>query len=74
MITKLYWITRILAYVVSLAGVLYYLAHQADADPRPAQIGLGFIGIGFVVFFASYALRAWLRYGSRRPPGEENAP
>ena len=63
MIIKLYWITRVLAYIACLAGILMYLMHQADADPRTVQYGLGLVGLGFVSFFISYALRAWLRFG-----------
>lgn len=71
MITKIYWATRILGYLACLAGITYYLVHQADADPQASQFGLGIVGIGFAAFFASYALRTWLRYGSRHPSDEE---
>lgn len=74
MIVKFYWATRILGYLACLVGIFYYLYHQADADPRPAQLGLGLVGFGFVAFFVSYALRAWLRYGSRRPDNPDRAP
>lgn len=72
MITKIYWITRLLGYIACLAGIFYYLAHQADS--QASQIGIGIVGFGFVSFFASYALRVWLRYGSRPAPDEENKP
>ena len=74
MIIKLYWITRVLAYIACLAGILMYLMHQADADPRTVQYGLGLVGLGFVSFFISYALRAWLRFGFGRKPSDEEAP
>ena len=73
MTTKLYWIARIVGYLASLVGIFYYLYHQADADPRNAQFGLGLVGFGFVAFFVSYALRAWLRLGSRRHADEEQS-
>lgn len=74
MIVKVYWATRILGYVACLAGIFYYLSHQPDADPAARNLGLGVVGIGFVGFFVSYAIRAWLRYGPRRPADKENAP
>jgi hypothetical protein len=66
MITKLYWATRIVGYVACMAGIFLFLAHKTDADPSLSQTGLGIVGIGFLGFFVSYALRAWLRFGSRR--------
>ena len=74
MIIKLYWITRIIGYVASLAGIFYYLYHQADVDPRTAQCGLAAVGFGFVAFFISYALRVWIRYSVRRSAGEDQRP
>lgn len=71
MIIKLYWITRVLAYIASLAGIFMYLMHHADADPRNVQFGLGLVGLGFVSFFISYAIRAWLRFGPDRKAQEE---
>ena len=41
-----------------------------DADPATKNLGLGLVGIGFVSFFISYALRAWLRFGPGRPTEE----
>jgi hypothetical protein len=74
MITKFYWIFRILGYLVSLGGIFLYLGHKADADPASSQFGLGMVGIGFLAFFVSYALRAWLRFGSRRQTDETRIP
>ena len=71
MIIKLYWITRVLAYIACFAGIFMYLMHHADADPRNVQFGLGLVGLGFVSFFISYALRAWLRFGSGSKTHEE---
>ncbi len=71
MITKFYWATRILGYVASFAGILLFLAHQADADPALKNRGLGIVGLGFIAFFASYALRVWFRFGSGRKPEKE---
>lgn len=70
MITKLYWATRILAYVACLGGVAVHL-HHAQADPRSANYGLPLIGVGFICFFISYAIRAWMRFAPRRPATEE---
>ena len=67
MTTKIYWITRLLGYIVSLVGIFLFLYHQADADPATKNLGLGLVGIGFVSFFISYALRAWLRFGPGQP-------
>lgn len=66
MITKIYWITRILGYLLCLAGLFLYLYQESATDPRLVQLGLGLIGIGFLAFFVSYALRAWIRYGPGR--------
>ena len=70
MMTKIYWITRLVGYIVSLVGIFLFLYHQADADPATKNLGLGLVGIGFVSFFISYALRAWMRFGSGRPAEE----
>ena len=61
MITKIYWISRILGYVACLGGILVYLYHQPDADPGVRNAGMGCVGFGFVAFFISYAIRATLR-------------
>ena len=74
MITKLYWITRVFGYLACLAGIFLYLYSRADADPRAEQFGLGLVGLGFVGFFASYACRAWLRFGPRRDPAGTRHP
>ncbi len=73
MITKLYWATRILGYIACLGGIFYYLAHLHSADPTIPQAGLRFVYAGFLCFFVSYALRAWLRFGSRKS-GPEGTP
>ncbi len=70
MITKIYWIARVFGYIACLGGAFLFLAHQADADPQLKNAGLAAIGIGFVAFFASYTLRAWLRFGSGRKTNE----
>lgn len=67
MMAKTYWGARILAYIACLAGIFLYLRHQVDADPDLRNAGLGLVGIGFLAFFVSYALRAWMRFGPRRP-------
>lgn len=66
MIEKLYWTIRILGYLACLGGIFYYLAQLQDLDSRAANTGLFFVYGGFVAFFISYALRAWLRFGPRR--------
>ena len=71
MIVKLYWVARIAAYVACLAGILTYLYHQPDADPSVRNLGLGLVGGGFVAFFISYAVRAWLRFGPARAADKE---
>ncbi len=65
MLIKLFWIARVFGYVASLAGVFLYLAHGADASPDLKNLGLGIVGAGFIGFFISYAIRAWLRFGAR---------
>lgn len=65
MIIRLYWITRILGYAASLVGVFLYLHHQADAAGDGRNLSFAIIGAGFVSFFISYAIRAWLRFGAR---------
>ena len=62
MIVKFYWITRVLGYVASMVGIFLFLYNRADANQSLAQTGLGLVGLGFVGFFISYGLRAWLRY------------
>ena len=74
MIVKLYWGSRLVGYVACLAGIFIYLYRQADADPAASQFGLGLVGFGFVAFFVSYALRAWLRHGPARRDRENPAP
>lgn len=74
MIIKIYWTARILGYVACMAGIFLFLAHQADADPALKNMGLGLVGLGFVGFFISYALRAWLRFGPRRKTDVDPAP
>lgn len=71
MIAKAYWIARILAYVACLVGIMVYLRHQVDADPALRNTGLGLVGIGFLAFFVSYALRAWIRFGPRGDTAEK---
>ena len=71
MITRIYLAIRLAGYVVSLIGIFFFLAHQADADPSLKNIGLGLVGIGFVSFFLSYAIRVWLRFGPGRKSDEE---
>ena len=73
MITKLYWTFRILAYLVCLGGVFYYLACLQRPGGIP-QRGLLLVYSGFLLFFLSYALRFWIRFGQRRKPGEEPPP
>ena len=42
--------------------------------PGVRNAGLAFVGFGFVAFFISYAIRAWLRFGFGRKPNDEEAP
>jgi hypothetical protein len=65
---RLYWLSRILAYALSLPGVFIYLYNKGP-NPPLSQRGLALIGIGFVFFFISYALRIAIRagLGKRRP-------
>jgi len=72
MIVKLYWATRLLGYVLSLAGIFYYLHNQANFDERARAVGLTIVGAGFLCFFVSYALRAWLRFGPK--PRDDSQP
>ena len=74
MLTKLYWATRITGYLACLGGIFYYLAHLPEADPATARSGLYFVYAGFLAFFASYALRVWLRFGPRRNAGPDSTP
>ena len=74
MIIKLYWITRIIGYIASLVGIFMYLGHQADAASDLQNMGLGIVGAGFLAFFLSYALRAWVRFGPRPTTEERKSP
>ena len=71
MIIKFYWITRVLGYVACMVGIFLFLWHKTDADQSLAQTGLGLVGLGFVGFFISYGLRAWLRFGPGAKSREE---
>ncbi len=71
MIIKIYWIARVFGYIACMAGIFLFLRHQADAEPAMKNLGLGLVGIGFLGFFVSYALRAWLRFGPGRKTDEE---
>ena len=62
---RLYWLSRILAYALSLPGVFLYLYNKGP-NPPLSQRGLALIGIGFIFFFISYALRIALRAGHSR--------
>lgn len=66
MLVRLYWTSRLLAYLLSLAGILLHLYARADADPARANTGLALVGVGFLFFFVSYALRLWLATVRRR--------
>jgi len=70
MIKKLYWTFRLTGYIACLGGIFFYLQHQGDTSPDLKNVALGIVGIGFLSFFTSYALRAWLRFGPRRNPDE----
>jgi len=70
MIKKLYWAARLIGYITCLGGIFFYLQHQGDSSPDLKNVALGIVGIGFLCFFTSYALRAWLRFGSRPIPKE----
>jgi hypothetical protein len=74
MITKLYWATRLSGYIACLGGIFLFLAHQPDAESTLRNTGLGIVGIGFLAFFLSYALRAWLRFGPGRKTDGAPAP
>lgn len=68
MLVRLYWISRILAYGLTLPGVFIYLYNKAP-NPVLAGRGMVLIGIGFVFFFVSYALRIAIRAGLGRRRG-----
>jgi hypothetical protein len=74
MITKIYWATRILGYLGCLGGVFLHLHHMQAADPRVTNYGIPLIGAGFLFFFASYAIRAWIRLAPRRPADDKKPP
>lgn len=57
---RVYWAVRVLAYLVTLPAAIVYLYAKA-ADPPLAERALYAIGVGFVFFFLSYALRIALR-------------
>ena len=73
MLLRLYWLSRILAYALSLPGVFLYLYNKGP-NPPLSQRGLALVGIGFVFFFISYALRIAIRAGlhRRRPPSDDS--
>lgn len=74
MIKKFYWAFRLIGYAACLCGIAFYLAHQADAGDEGRTLGLGIVGIGFLGFFISYGLRAWMRFAPRPKPEDTRAP
>ena len=74
MLHRLYWTSRLLAYLLSLAGILLHLYARADADPARANTGLAIVGVGFIFFFISYALRIALRAGLSRRRSSDDSP
>ena len=70
MIMKVYWIARVFGYIASLTGIFLFLYNQAEADPAARNLGLALVGTGFLGFFVSYALRAWLRFRPSHTPGD----
>ena len=73
MIIKLYWITRLLAYIACLVGIFFFLGHQTDPDPSSRNLSMAIVGAGFISFFLSYAFRAWLHFHPR-PPTDDAPP
>ena len=73
MIEKFYFPTRILGYLLSLSGIFMHLHHQQAADPRSTNYGFLVVGIGFLFFFISYGIRAWIRFQASRN-GKPNSP
>ncbi|NLB65974.1 MAG: hypothetical protein GX803_05855 [Lentisphaerae bacterium] len=74
MIKRIYWIIRMLAYTICLAGVFLHLANmQKIVSGENPQLSIILIGIGFFFFFVSYAMRAWILYvpRSKRPPAKD---
>lgn len=71
MITKVYWATRILGYLACLAGIFLHLHHLQLPEALAANYGLPLVGLGFVAFFASYAIRAWIRLAPRHPASSD---
>ena len=55
-----------LGYLACLAGIFLHLHQMQAADSGAGEFGLPLVGLGFIAFFASYALRAWLRFAPRR--------
>ena len=53
MITKIYWVARLAAYLACFTGIFLSLYHSADADPAFRNRGLALVGAGFVAFFIS---------------------
>ncbi len=66
MMKTAYWASRILAYLTCIGGVALHVYHQGD--PRAATYALPLIGVGFILFFVSYAIRAWIRFAPRSTP------
>ena len=58
---RVYWVVRVLAYLVTLPAAIVYL-YAKGANPPLADRALCAIGIGFLFFFLSYALRIALRF------------
>lgn len=67
MIKKLYLAARLFGYLACLGGIFYYLYHLQKPGGIP-QHGLYFVYVGFIAFFISYGLRAWIRFGPRSKP------
>lgn len=68
MLRKFYWFFRIVAYLLCIAGILFYLDRSTLLGSQGAQWGLLMLFVGFIFFFISYVLYFLLR--SRRKRNE----
>jgi hypothetical protein len=66
MIKHVYWGIRVFAYAASLCGIFMHLHGMQAIDSRAGAFGLPLVGIGFIAFFVSYAIRAWIRFAPNR--------
>ena len=56
MLTRVYWILRILGYAITLPAAIVFLNAKYGGNPVLAERTKVFLGIGFACFIVSYVI------------------